>query len=253
MSYVPYNVIQDFRSDVDDTVSTRFLWSDSECLRYFNRTREEFARRRPIVDNTTDDDANSLPLTQFTVVSGTRDYTYSPLIQTIDKVVLDSTGYELGKYTPDSLNEYNRNWRQLSGVPEIYVEGLNGPNAISLIPKPNAADTVYMTISRQVLAPITLANWTTAVTEPDDEWQESLIQGMKRLAYRKKDSDVYAPELAAEAEQAFTAMVGPALSAEEVEHRRLSANLTISYRPEPGFWRREPRYFSRQYRPDRYW
>lgn len=252
MSFAPEDIIQDFREDVND-LKTPYLWSDAQCVRFFNRAREEMVRRIPIVDNSTDDDDDGVPLTEIDIVADTRDYTYSPLIQAIDKVVVSSTGYELDKWSPDSLSEYNRNWRQMSGQPDIYVEGLAGPNSISFIPTPSATDIVYMSIRRQVLTSVTVATWATEISEPDDEWQEALIQGMKMYAYLRRDADAGSVELQRQAAAVFDSIVGKPLTAEQVMDRRLSANARLHYRPAASFWRREPRYFNRRYRPDRYW
>ncbi len=220
----------------------QLIWGNDQALRFFNRSMEEFFRRRPVVDNTTNDDTDSIDLTEITLVASTRDYAYSPKIQTIEKVVLNSTGLELEKWTPDSLAEYAYNWRTLSGVPKIYVEGLNGPYSISFIPKPSAADTVYLNVRRLGLTTVTWATRTTALTEPDDVWQDAIICGMKMFAYMAQDADARQPELLQDARDQFAAMVGPSLTAEEVENRRQSANLRVRYQPAASFHRDHRRY-----------
>jgi hypothetical protein len=52
----------------------------------------------------------------------------------------------------------------------------------------------------------------------------------------------------------FDAAVGPPISAEEVENRRLGNNSHIHYQPTPGFRRNVPiRGYNRYFRPDDWW
>jgi hypothetical protein len=231
-------VWNDFRIEMDDTHENKsryfwqdndngLLWKNTEIVRLWNEASAEFCRRLPIKDRST------TPLVSIATVADQQLYRYSPKIQYIEKITLSSTGQPLIKASAAEMDYCLSQWRTTTGTPQYYVEDDQEPYAIMLYPTPDAVDTLTLTVGRLPLETVTWDMRHTYFVEPDIQYRETLIQGMKALAFKKRDTDTFSENEADRAEQSFSLMAGPRRTAEQIRIRRLMAGRKATATPRP--------------------
>lgn len=233
----PLQVMEAFRLRVDDTSGdvgapvseanyweeddSQCLWSNVEITSYLNDALYEFGVRNPIRDGDTE-----------AVVSDTNEYTYDSGI-----IAVRSVRYGDDKYLCKKLQaDFDRtwpNWRTDTSVRYFYAED-HRRRKIILPFVPASATALYLTVDR-VPAETTFANRKTDTLEVDRTFKEALVQGMMMYAYGKRDSDTFQPDLQAKAEAKFSQLVGPPVSAKQLEAIRMNANWHASVLGNPYF------------------
>lgn len=226
-----------FRQDVDDlpgdTVTdvnwknkdTGLLWSNQEICRYANQAVNEFCFRQPILDQDT------TPLiTQITVVASTSVYTLSPKILSIRRVkFVDSNNDEfiLLKRTTHwmdvNVTDWDKETLPVEGTVLYYIEDTD-THQLQLYRVPELAGTIHMTVDRLPEKPMLWPQRHQHSPEIHEQHHLCLLEYMKYLAYKKRDSETEDKKLAQEFLEAFTAMVGERPSARLLRVRKQERN-----------------------------
>jgi len=226
-----------FRQDVDDlpgdTVTSvnwknddeGLLWKNQEITRYANQAANEFCFRQPILDQDT-----KPAITQITVAAGTGVYALSPKILAIRRMkFVDSNGDEflVGKRTTQWMDRNKSQWdleaSPAQGVVEFYIEDTD-THQLQLYRVPELAGTIHMTVDR---LPSTAMLWSARhqhIPEIHEQHHYCLLEYMKHLAYKKRDTETENKKLAQESLDAFTAMVGERPSARLLRVRKQERN-----------------------------
>ncbi len=197
------------------------LWSNLELVSYLNQTLRELGQRRPLKDR------SNYPLS---LVAGTRLYELEPEIVRIDALTRASDGNPLVKVTvaemqtvtrwnPHQRDRLSPDWRAKTGWPTHYLlDEQQGYLTVYPTPVAGQVDTLYRQVWRTYTDEI---RWTTLsheatpsaeLAEVPDHYFEILVAGMCARAYRKRDADTAAPQLAAEFEAEFNRRAGSPVS-----------------------------------------
>jgi hypothetical protein len=230
-------------SVLDDNVLP-YLWSDLEILAFLNYAEIQACRRANlIIDSSTASDSGTAgtastmgvkPLCTLPVIAGQATYQLSPKILQVKRCQLGSMTVPLsGPVSRSSLDNLVSGWMGTGGI--VGTAGTNGfpccfenepTNTLTLIPSPSANDTVYLTISRLPLLPITLS------TSPsiDPKYEEGICDWAAHLAFMKPDSDTINLNLAKVYSDRFSAQFGPAPNAHA---ERIRKTLSQSQRMQP--------------------
>jgi len=194
------------------------LWSDAEWTRYANLTEQDAARRcLCLQDNTTDEDANSLPICEIAITAdpSTSEYQISPLVLTIRHAQLASLNYPLVKDKMFGLA--NENLANIpSGTPSMWSWAIR-KDYIVLNRLATASDTLKLVVTR-----LPLVDMSATGDEPEipEQYHYYLVYGMLARAYLKKDSETYDPNASARMEAEFSNHFGPPVSAQQLEVKR---------------------------------
>lgn len=228
-----------FRQDVDDlpgdTVTdvnwknndTGLLWSNQEVARYANQAETEFCFRQPIHDHNTD-----LTITHVSVTGATQVGNLSNKILSIKRAKwVDGTTADetpLLKRTSGWMDRKHSDWDKESnaavqGVPEFYITDMNS-GVIFLYPIPVNSGVVHMTVDRLPSSPMLWPQRHQHTPEIHEEHHLCLLEYMKHLAYKKRDSETEDKNLAQDFLDAFTAMVGERPSARLLRVRKQERN-----------------------------
>lgn len=226
-----------FRQDVDDlpgdTVTdvnwknndTGLLWSNLEVCRYANQAVNEFCFRQPILDQDT------TPLiTQITVSASTGVYALSPKILSIRRMkFVDSNDDEfiLLKRTTHAMDLEATDWDKETAPEEgtvlYYIEDTDA-HQLQLYRVPELAGTLYMTVDRLPSKSMLWPSRHQDIPEIHEQHHLCLLEYMKYLAYKKRDSETEDKKLALEFLDAFNAMVGERPSARLLRVRKQERN-----------------------------
>jgi len=227
-----------FRQDVDDlpgdtvtdvnwkNTDTGLLWSNQEIVRYANQAVNEFCFRQPILD------ADLTPaITRIPVLASTNIYTLSPKILSIRRVKLVETvsgdEFILTKRTTQWMDLNRAKWdleaAPTEGTVEFYIEDTD-THQIQLYLTPDAAGTLHMTVDRLPTVYMLWTNRHQIIPEIHEQHHLCLLDWMKYMAYKKRDSETEDKKLALEFLEAFTAMVGDRPSARLLRVRKQERN-----------------------------
>jgi len=226
-----------FRQDVDDlpgdTVTdvnwknkdTGLLWSNQEICRYANQAQTEFCFRQPILDQDT-----TAAITQIPVLASTGVYALSPKILSIRRMkFVDSNGDEfiLLKRTTQQMDlevtDWDKETSPVEGTVIYYVEDTD-TNQLQLYRVPDLAGTIHMTVDRYAAADMLWPSRHQDGPEIAQEHHLCLLEYMKHLAYKKRDSETEDKKLAQDFLDTFTAMVGERPSARLLRVRSQERN-----------------------------
>jgi hypothetical protein len=199
-------------------------WKNAELVRYVNRTRNDIYIRAPATDSTT------AAICQIPVLANVNAYAVDPRVLSVEYVRLGSTGKPLRKRTTRDLDHLDPAWRTRLAPAVSYREDYE-PFSITIAPLPAVNDILYLTVKRLPLADADWTARTQPMTEPSEVMREALIEGVLRLAWRKRDSETYQPEFGKEAEERFDQLAGPPVDAWTLQARRENANLSLKIRP----------------------
>ena len=211
------------------------LYKNRDLLRYLNETLLDFSARVPL------NDAYPSPMCVIPVKIGQQHYTYDGAILTIESVRLASTERPLAKTTTNRLdNDFATQWRgkDASGqcYPNRYAENASR-RRLTLDRTPIADDQLLLEVTRQLDACYKVdylkPGLNTCIAALDPLYKEAIIQGVLMRANRFSDPECCDPQRAREAERQFNQLVGPPVSARQMEARRENANLVLHSRPYP--------------------
>lgn len=196
---------------------TDLLWKNADLIVYWNAIARRFARQRPI-----DDKAHTPAITQITLTASQSEYILSPAILEIHRAKLSSQDIVMQRKSRDFLDRHWGAWDSGTGTPDTY---LHEGSTLTVTPTPTATDTLTLWVKRYPLElPLLWEDRNTYLIDPDPQWQEALIHGMKFLAYQKSETDTAAPEMAQAEREMFNSLVGPEVSAQAQKDRAFFAN-----------------------------
>ncbi len=250
MTILALTLLEAIRDQLDDTGGDRpvitdyyaawqaddgpCLWKNRELVRLLNLTLRELGQRRPIKDSSTDYDLG--------LIAGERHYELLPEIVRLESVTRASDGEPLVKTTVAEMQAVARwhrhqrewlrtDWRTETGWPTHYLlDEQRGYLTVYPTPVAGAADTLRCVVWRTYINEVAwddLADEETpaiAISEVPDHYFDALLAGVCARAYRKRDSDTYAPQLAAQHEAEFTLRVGPSMSLHQLDAEARWAN-----------------------------
>lgn len=203
------------------------LWKNRELVRWINLTLRELGQRRPIKDGGMD--------YRLTLTAGERFYELPGEIIRLESVTRASDGEPLVKTTVDEMQavaRWNRHrremlgvdWRTQTGWPTHYLlDEQDGYLTVYPAPVIGAEDTLRCVVWRTYLQEVAWGDLfneetpTIIIAEVPDHYFEALLAGVCARAYRKRDSDSYAPQLAAQYDAEFTLRVGPPMSFHQLD------------------------------------
>jgi hypothetical protein len=213
---------QDFGGDtldqddwIDDT-NLRPVWvTNTDATRLANRAQKEACRRAHLIwgDSDSDPDVCLVPVT-----AGIASYTLSPLIRSIEEVVLESTARRLRKTTLGNVRHHYTDWRSESDTPHRFLQkGLK----IRLVPNPIIDDNLMLSVWRM---PATDMQWlgTATTDEPEipAEYHEDLAHWMCFETFSRQNSELFDPKKAANHYALFEARFGRLDAADVREHMK---------------------------------
>lgn len=180
--------------------ASEYLWSDYELIDiYANATRDRLflKTRNMVIDSSTATDSSSVPLCSLTLVANTQSYALSPKIIKVIDVQSSTADQPMKRIYAEQLHYYfkTRNWRMLdAGTPLYWCTNLE-TDKISFFPKPSAADTIKLVVSRFPLARLDNDAVTAPTLDFREEYHDSLIPGIMSMAFTKKDAETDYPIL----------------------------------------------------------
>lgn len=226
-----------FRQDVDDlpgdTVTdvnwknndTGLLWSNQEICRYANQAEIEFCFRQPILDQDT-----KPAITQITVSAAVGVYTLSPKILSIRRLkFVDSNDDEfiLLKRTTGQMDLSVTDWdletAPVEGTVIYYIEDTDA-HQLQLWRVPELAGTIHMTVDRLPSESMLWPQRHQHSPEINEQHHLCLLEYMKHLAYKKRDTETEDKKLSQDFLDGFTAMVGERPSARLLRVRKQERN-----------------------------
>lgn len=145
--------------------------------------------------------------------------------ETATDAVIEVQKKELSKKTAFALDELYPGWNTEIGEPEVYIEEEN--NELVVVPAPEYANTLFLTVVRLPASDMTLALKDTVSPEIPAHYHYDLLDWVYHLAYLKDDADSQDLKKARMYEDSFTAKFGPRPSARaEIMRKRYPRSLS---------------------------
>lgn len=179
------------------------LWSNDELTLYVNQAINEACLRSKLIK-----DASTASVCQIAVSAGTRSYAVSPKITYIDRAKLASGNFPLAGSSVADWDYENANWDSDTGTPTEYAMDYED-GKITLDKEPIANDTLNLIVYRRPLEDIKYQLRKIKSPEIPEEYHYHLIDWVRHLAYEKKDSETYDPDLSMKHYQKFEVTFGP--------------------------------------------
>lgn len=219
------DLVAHLRESILDDIYLPQLWSDSELLRLLNLAEAQACRRAQlIVDSSTEEDNDELPLCTLSIAAGTATYSLSPKILQIRRCQLRSMSYPLrGPVQADELDDVAYGWMGTGGTvvsagtggsPSMFMNEPN--NRITIVLAPASDDTADLVVVRLPLSDITLST----SPEIEDQYHLGLCNWAAHLAYMKPDSETINLNLAKMHEDLFIREFGPLPDAQMEKMRK---------------------------------
>lgn len=187
-----------FRVLADDQIDP-YLWADADLAGWLAEAENEVCiRAHLLVDEGTEDVA------VLAVEGGEAWIDLSPLVLTVERATLASTGDRLTKEDPAILDRLNTGWEEETGTPDGYY--LDG-SRLRLIPEPTADDTLRLRVRRLPLTPLS-ADDMDVEPEIPPEHHRGLVDWALFRAYSQRDPETINPALAERALRDFEARFG---------------------------------------------
>lgn len=213
MSWTGEELIAGLRAFLDDTPGdldpasedpADTQWSDEELIGYWNAGWNELCLRAPLFDATSDQ-------TLVVVGSGGR-AALPPAVLWVERATVQ--GVQLPRTDTRTLDDVMGSeiepWETLSGTPEAYLIEDSQPLTLRLVPAPTVETAVRLTVRRGPLVPLDIAALGDPVAEIVSETQrQHIVWWAASLAYQRRHSSSYAPDLAAANLAQFERAVGP--------------------------------------------
>lgn len=197
------------RAVLDDTIEP-YLFTDEQLeLRINEAMREACTRADLITDSTTPE------ICEIEIQSGVNQYALNPLIKEILVAKLGVTRRPLGASGYKRQYDDHPDWMTRSGKPDAYVLDYE-TNQIILSHRPEEDDLLRLTVRRLPTQDLTGSN---DVPPFKAEYHYDLIWWAIHLCYLTRDSDVYDPRAAEQAEAKFARRFGRRPTAEDMEHK----------------------------------
>lgn len=184
-------IINEARSWLDDEVAP-YRWSPGNLIGYFNKAVNELCEQaRILVDSTTED------ICKVSVVSGTAKYPQEERIIDVLRGRLVTGDRHVTRRTREFMDLYCSGWDSAtasSGTPKNFIGDLD-TGFITLYPRPDAIDTLWLTVVRYPLVQLTSA-LLDQKPEIHFKYHFELLDGICGYAYLKQDPETYDPKKA---------------------------------------------------------
>lgn len=206
-----------FRLAANDQIEPYF-WSDEAVAEWFNEAQDEAAIRGRLIH-----ESDSALICAIKVKPGQATYKLHPSLYEIDYIALEREGLTnrqpLKLVSGERLNEVMPQWREREGDPEYAIQGDKG---IRLVPRPLDAGTVRLEGYR---LPTSAMDSDSDEPELNSTHHRHLVQWALFKAFSVPDAEIFDPQRAGEAEDAFTGYFGSRpdsdlrrLTREDVQH-----------------------------------
>lgn len=195
-----------FRAEADDATAP-YLFSDALVkgtgtdpgylnAAYFEAVERAYAIR----------DKDTATCCTIAVISGTAEYALHASVMEIVRAKLSSKTTILEFTSVDELDATFTNWENNTGAPTQLLHD-RFQAKLRLYPKPNANDTLNLTVYRRPLAKLSAGSDVPEGITTDHD-QRLLLKWALYLAYSNHDADVYDPQRAQAYRQEFDAYFG---------------------------------------------
>jgi len=184
------DILEETRDKLDDKTAP-FLWSDTEILRFANRSVNRLSKGAYLIS-----DASTVAVCQIalTLALGA-DYTKHTKIIKVRWARL--TGYTQPIQAVDLnwLEQHYSSWQSAApSVPKYLTEDLT-TGKITFIPAPDAVYTANLVVYRLPLTDLVLTVLTAAPEIPE-RYHEYILPGILAEAYLKQDAETFDKKLA---------------------------------------------------------
>lgn len=190
-----------FRSELADKEEPP-LWSDDEIAAYLNEAVQEACERAYLIE-----DRSTPAVCAIALQPGVDTYNLHASVFEIKR--LTYRGRPLNETSVDALDAESPGWEARQGQPRGFIfEQASGaqPARVRLVPTPNQADAIALTVYRGALKPLN-ADQDTAKPEIHERYHARLKHWIYCRAYLKQDPETHdkarAAEFAAEFTQSF--------------------------------------------------
>lgn len=188
-------LIEEVRRRLDDVDMQAYAWTTDELVDYTNEIIDIFCEEAYILE-----DSSTAAVCQITVNGtglGAPVHTYA-LHDSIVRVRRAKLGLESFPITQimdiESMDYSHQGWESADqGTPYIIIDDGVGTDNIRLWPTPLVDDTLYLTVFRRLLTPLTTSAANLAAEVPvATRLQRLLIDGICWKAYEKNDEETEA-------------------------------------------------------------
>lgn len=194
--------IEAFRSELADKEEPP-LWSDEEIAAYLNQAVQEACERAYLIE-----DRSTPAVCAIALQPGVDTYSLHASVFEIKRLTYQ--GRPLGETSVDALDADSPGWEARQGQPRCFIfEQASGvqPARVRLMPTPNQAGAVALTVYRGALKPLN-ADQDAAKPEIHERYHARLKDWIYRCAFLKQDSDTQDKSRAAEFAAQFTQSFG---------------------------------------------
>ena len=192
----------EIRGTLDDDIgatASQQIWSDVELNGYINEAEDVFCREIPLlIDSSTAQDADSIPLCQIATVAGTQNYAISDRIVEIRRVKIVGQANTLDKADVPLMDGIDSYWDDTAAAnrktPTRYLLDKE-TGKITLVRCPDAVYTVNMIVQRLPLAQMAAND---DVPEINSRVHRLLFTYILHKAYMKRDVEAYSERKASD-------------------------------------------------------
>lgn len=191
-----------FRGELVDNNEPQF-WSDEEIVAYLNEAVQEACERAFLIE-----DRATPAVCAITVQPGVDTYSLHASVFQIKRLTFQ--GRPLEETSVEALDEGSPGWETRQGQPRGFIfEQTSGVQAarVRLVPTPNQAGTIALTVYRGTLKPLN-SGQDTAKPEIHERYHARLKDWIYCCAYLKQDVETLDKSRAAEFEAQFTQSFG---------------------------------------------
>lgn len=189
------------RTEIDD-LQEPFLWSDAELIEHADDAQNEACRRaRLLVDS---EDAT---VCRVTLEAGTSVYALDPRVIRVERAIVAGEPLPLRMCLRRHVDRMLPGWEDMDdGLPEVLIPDWQS-RSIRLVPAPEAAGTLRLTVVR---LPLAVLNDLEDEPEIPAHFHRSLRHWIVHRAYLKRDSETFDEQASMKALAWFTEEFGRA-------------------------------------------
>ena len=192
----------EIRGTLDDATgatASQQLWSDIELNGYVNEAEEVFCREIPLlIDSSTVQDGDSVPLCQITTADGTQDYAISDRIVKVKRAKVSGESQPLVKADIDLMDSKDPQWDNVTSdyraTPLRWLLDRE-TGKITFVRCPDDIYTVNLTVQRLPLVELSADD---DVPEINSRIHRLLFTYILHKAYMKRDVETYSERKAAD-------------------------------------------------------
>jgi len=170
------------RTEIDDRQEP-LLWSDAELMEYADDAQNEACRRARLLV-----DSENETVCRITLEAGTATYALDPRVIRVERAIVAGEVLPLRMCLRRHADRMLPGWEDLDdGLPEILIPDWQS-RSIRLVPAPEAAGTLRLTVVRLPLAAL---NDLEDEPEIPEHFHRNLRHWIIHRAYLKRDSETF--------------------------------------------------------------